>query len=291
MKTVSRHQYKQAWRIQEELSRSRFVRKAVDGAEQECALVFHHSTEDLLSFVRNRRATKTQIKRVLLDALTGIRDLHREHWVHGVSIHKHARIVGRSNSNSDLDVKPSNVLVSWRCGKDNCLENLDVVMSDTEDAAKGLEGECLEGVRPGNVYWRSPEANFGNIIDRKMDIFSFGSLVGFAHCPIISFLISRCTNTDLSSHEKQVIYFLSGLVIFAYDSLKEGQTAEMAVVANQLSYFGHTVTQEFIMRFDDAVANAIADKFEGFGKTGRTRFDKLMIVGIDAEDRNFLRRS
>lgn len=83
MKTVSPHQYDQAWRIESELSQSRFVRKPVDGAEEESALVFDYSTEDLLSFVRNRRAPKAQIKTILLDALTGIRDLHQAHWVHG----------------------------------------------------------------------------------------------------------------------------------------------------------------------------------------------------------------
>ena len=84
----------------------------------------------------------------------------------------------RFNADPSLDVKPSNVLVSWRPGMANDVEILDVVLSDTEDAAKVLEGECIDGTKPGNVYWRSPEAKFGNVIDRKTDIFSFGSLVG-----------------------------------------------------------------------------------------------------------------
>lgn len=64
----------------------------------------------------------------------------------------------------------------------------------------------------------------------------------------------------------------------------------MAVITNQLSYFGHTVTEEFVMRFDDAVANTIADIFEGFGSTGRKPFSRFAIQGIDDEDRKFIER-
>jgi len=80
------------------------------------------------------------------------------------------------------------------------------------------------------------------------------------------------------------------IIIFAYDSLKEGQTPEMAVVTNQLCYIGRTITQEFVMRFDDSIANTIADIFEGFGSIGHTPFDKLVIEGIDAEDRKFIEK-
>ena len=73
----------------------------------------------------------------------------------GVNIHPHLRIGARSISSPDLDIKPSNILVSWRHGKGNVLEILEVVLSDTGDTAKVLEGQCLDGVKLGNVYWRS----------------------------------------------------------------------------------------------------------------------------------------
>ena len=44
------------------------------------------------------------------------------------------------------------------------------------------------------------------------------------------------------------------------------------------------------MRFDDSVADTIADTFEGFGSTGRKPFSKFAIDGIDVEDRSFIER-
>ena len=64
----------------------------------------------------------------------------------------------------------------------------------------------------------------------------------------------------------------------------------MAMFTNQLSYFSHTVTQEFVVRFDDSNANTIADIFEGSDNTGWIPFNKLVIDGTDAEDRNFIEK-
>lgn len=67
------------------------------------------------------------------------------------------------------------------------------------------------------------------MVDQKTDIFSFGTLVSYRH-------FAAAWHSSLSSDHIQVTYVLSRLVIFAYDSLEEDQTPELAVFRNRMSY-------------------------------------------------------
>ena len=82
VKPVIPYLYDQAFRLQEDLSFSPFVRLPVDGNDAHTALIFPHYTEDFLSFMQSGPVPRCQVKRILLDILKGIAACHNKDWVH-----------------------------------------------------------------------------------------------------------------------------------------------------------------------------------------------------------------
>ncbi|KAL8926631.1 MAG: hypothetical protein Q9172_001706 [Xanthocarpia lactea] len=117
--------------------------------------------------------------------------------------------VGREEEVEE-DIKPNNVMVSYKTLNDGIREIESVALIDTEDAAKLKETQAIFN-QVGNVLWRSPEAQAGVCVQNSTDIWSFGATA---------------------------LYGITKRVVFAYDDLEEGVLPEIAVVCNQLSYFG-----------------------------------------------------
>jgi len=74
------------------------------------------------------------------------------------------------------DIKPNNILISYRRGPEGVREIDRVAIADTEDAAKVKKDEGIF-VQVGNVLWRSPEAQIGIRVGKASDIWSFGATV------------------------------------------------------------------------------------------------------------------
>ncbi|KAL8727174.1 MAG: hypothetical protein Q9166_006211 [cf. Caloplaca sp. 2 TL-2023] len=110
----------------------------------------------------------------------------------------------------DPDVKPNNVMVSYKTTENAVREVESVVLADTESAAKLNERQAIY-TQVGNVLWRSPEAQTGICVSKPSDIWSFGATA---------------------------LYGITKMVVFAYDELEEGVLPEVEVLSNQLSYFG-----------------------------------------------------
>ena len=75
-----------------------------------------------------------------------------------------------------IDVKPSNIMVSYKSKSNGFREINGVCLSDTEDAAKVKKGEGILA-QVGKVLWRSPEAQTGTRVGKASDIWSFGATV------------------------------------------------------------------------------------------------------------------
>ena len=82
VKPVTPFLYDQAFRLLEDLSFSPYVRLPVDGNTVNTALIFHHYTEDFLSFMQSGPVSRSQVKRILLDVLKDIVACHSKDWVH-----------------------------------------------------------------------------------------------------------------------------------------------------------------------------------------------------------------
>jgi serine/threonine protein kinase len=72
----------QAHKISGDLRSSQFVRLPIDSIVDEAILIYPYLTEDLMSVVQKRELPKAQTKRILLDALRGLKELHDRNWVH-----------------------------------------------------------------------------------------------------------------------------------------------------------------------------------------------------------------
>jgi serine/threonine protein kinase len=83
-----------------------------------------------------------------------------------------------------IDVKPSNIMISYTHGLDGSRNISAVCLADTEDALKLKTGEAIYSV-VGNVLRRSPEAQTGTRIDQASDVWSFGVTVcaSVLECP------------------------------------------------------------------------------------------------------------
>lgn len=74
--------YHKAFQLLSDLGPTPFVRLPVDGIEANHALVLQHYTEDFLNFMQSGPASRSQVKRILLDVLKGIAACHSKDWVH-----------------------------------------------------------------------------------------------------------------------------------------------------------------------------------------------------------------
>ena len=178
LKPVSSAIWEQAQKLRHDLRSSRFVRLPVDTikSEDESILVYEYFTEDLLSFVKSREILITQIKGILRDVLSGLKELHDNDWVHtGTSAL--SMYDGTMRSLIYTDIKSDNIVVEYRPQPNGELDISRVNLADPESAAKVKNGEHITGIQVGNIMWRSPEAQAGIGITKASDVFSFGIVV------------------------------------------------------------------------------------------------------------------
>jgi serine/threonine protein kinase len=65
-----------------DLRSSQFIRLPIDSIVDESILIYPYLTEDLMSVMQKHELPKAQTKRILLDALRGLKELHDCNWVH-----------------------------------------------------------------------------------------------------------------------------------------------------------------------------------------------------------------
>jgi hypothetical protein len=77
-------------------------------------------------------------------------------------------------------VKPDNVMVDWNLDEQGQVQIERVALIDLDVSLK-LKGNKLLRIpgmqRLGNFMWRSPEAQTGQGIGKRSDVFSFGLVV------------------------------------------------------------------------------------------------------------------
>ncbi|KAI4249588.1 MAG: hypothetical protein L6R42_008921, partial [Xanthoria sp. 1 TBL-2021] len=249
IKPVTRPFYEQAFELRPELSFTPYIRLPIDGIEDgmddHMGLVFHFYTDNFLQLVHNGGFSRTQVKRILLDVLKGIAACHSKDWVH-------------------CDVKPNNVMVSYKTLNPDVREIESVALIDMECAAKLNEGQAIYG-QVGNVLWRSPEAQAGICVGKPSDIWSFGATA---------------------------LYGITRLVVFAYGELEEGVPAEVEVLSNQISYFGPVPKGLLELMGDSVWAQVLLTLNNGFDKDYPARPFHLWknVKGLEPSDKVFFLR-
>ncbi|KAI4266819.1 MAG: hypothetical protein LQ337_008649 [Flavoplaca oasis] len=249
IKPVTRPYYEQAFGLKTELSFSPFIRLPIDGIENgvegHMGLVFPFFTENFLQLAQDRGFSRTQIKRILFDVLKGIAACHSKDWVHN-------------------DVKPSNIMVSYKTLENDTREIDSVALIDLECVGKVKQGQAIFG-RLGNVLWRSPEAQAGICVEKPTDIWAFGATA---------------------------LYGITKFVPFAYGKLEEGVLPEVEVLTKQLSYFGPVPDGLVKLMGDSVWAQVLVMLNNSFGEEQLAQPFYLWtnVTSLDPSDKDFFLR-
>ncbi|KAL9628931.1 MAG: hypothetical protein Q9204_005568 [Flavoplaca sp. TL-2023a] len=249
IKPVTRPYYEQAFELKTELSFSPFIRLPIDGIENgidgHMGLVFPYYTENFLQLAQDRGFSRAQIKRILFDVLRGIAACHSKDWVHN-------------------DVKPSNIMVSYKTLENDTREIVSVALIDLECVGKVKKGQAIFG-RFGNVLWRSPEAQAGICVQKPTDIWAFGATA---------------------------LYGITKFVPFAYGKLEEGVLPEVAVLTKQLSYFGPVPDGLVKLMGDSVWAQGLVMLNNSFGEEQLAQPFYLWtnVTSLDPSDKDFFLR-
>ncbi|EEH22249.1 serine/threonine protein kinase [Paracoccidioides brasiliensis Pb03] len=159
LKHVSPSIFEQSLELKQEFPETRRLRVHDDDNETEQILIYNHSSDNLLSLVKNNpNMSIAPRKRILWELGQALKEFHAKNWIH-------------------IDVKPDNVMVDYRYDQAGQLAPERVVLGDLDCSLK-LKGDKLlrlpDRVKIGNVMWRSPEAQTGQGIGKPSDVFSYG---------------------------------------------------------------------------------------------------------------------
>ncbi|EGD86043.1 serine/threonine protein kinase [Trichophyton rubrum MR1459] len=149
---------------------SRRLRIHVDENDEEKVVIYEYFDDNLLSFVNKNPNLNLARKWILRELGESLKEFHAKNWIH-------------------IDVKPDNVMINYSQDKSGQPVPEKVVLGDLDVSLK-MKGDKLlrlpEGIKLGNVMWRSPEAQTGQGIRKPSDVFSYG-------------LVSRFTTTGVES--------------------------------------------------------------------------------------------
>lgn len=98
-----------------------------------------------------------------------------------------------------LDVKPDNVMIDYRYHQAGQLRPERVVLGDLDCSLKLKDDKLLRlpnGIKIGNVMWRSPEAQTGQGIGKPSDVFSYGLVVSELMLSVEVFLLKIVSSID-----------------------------------------------------------------------------------------------
>ncbi|KAF3482239.1 uncharacterized protein GIQ15_04998 [Arthroderma uncinatum] len=131
----------------------------VDDNKAEKVLIYEYFSDNLLSFVMKNPSLSIEARKWILRELgQSLKEFHAKNWIH-------------------IDVKPDNVMIDYSRDEHGQLKPERVVLGDLDCSLK-LKGDKLlrlpEGIKLGNVMWRSPEAQTGQGIGKASDVFSYG---------------------------------------------------------------------------------------------------------------------
>ncbi|EQL37297.1 serine/threonine protein kinase [Blastomyces dermatitidis ATCC 26199] len=159
LKHVSPSIFEQSLELKQEFPETRRLRVHDDDNEAEQTLIYIHFSDNLLSLVKNNpNMSIAPRKWILWELGQALKEFHAKNWIH-------------------IDVKPDNVMVDYRYDQAGQLAPERVVLGDLDCSLK-LKGDKLlrlpDGVKVGNVMWRSPEAQTGQGIGNPSDVFSYG---------------------------------------------------------------------------------------------------------------------
>ncbi|DAA76433.1 TPA_exp: Uncharacterized protein A8136_0747 [Trichophyton benhamiae CBS 112371] len=139
--------------IYRRISSSPCLRLLHDTVPDQSIFVYEYLTDHLLNMAKKDIPIMVT-KRILRDALCGLKGLHDHNIVH-------------------TDIKANNILIDWK-EENGELTIKRVQLADIEDSAIIPPNCDILGKAVGNWMWRSPEAHVEARVNKPSDIFSFG---------------------------------------------------------------------------------------------------------------------
>ncbi|KAM5431697.1 hypothetical protein McanCB56680_006737 [Microsporum canis] len=159
LKRVSNSIFDLSLDLKQEFPETRRLRVHIDENEEEKVLVYEYFSDNLLSFIKKYPSLPIETRKWILQELgQSLKELHAKNWIH-------------------IDVKPDNVMINYTQDKQGQPLPERVALGDLDCSLK-MKGDKLlrlpEGIKLGNVMWRSPEAQTGQGIGKHSDVFSYG---------------------------------------------------------------------------------------------------------------------
>ncbi|KAM5476925.1 hypothetical protein MauCBS54593_000196 [Microsporum audouinii] len=159
LKRVSNSIFDLSLDLKQEFPESRRLRVHIDESEEEKVLIYEYFSDNLLSFIKKNPSLPIEARKWILRELgQSLKEFHAKNWIH-------------------IDVKPDNVMINYTQDKQGQPLPERVVLGDLDCSLK-MKGDKLlrlpEGIKLGNVMWRSPEAQTGQGIGKPSDVFSYG---------------------------------------------------------------------------------------------------------------------
>ncbi|KAG5297219.1 serine/threonine protein kinase [Histoplasma ohiense] len=257
LKHVSPSIFEQSLELMQEFPETHRLQVHDDDNEAEQILIYNHFSDNLLSLVKNNpNMSIAPRKWILWELGQALKEFHAKNWIH-------------------IDVKPDNVMVDYCYNQAGQLALERVVLGDLDCSLKLKDDKLLrlpDGVKIGNVMWRSPEAQTGQGIGKPSDVFSYG-------------LVCLYTITGVETLHPD------------FEQLKRDMIEpELEIMGRLISFFG-PVPDELVTHVNNEnwgqIMMAISEgTFDG-GSVGPGRFEKWKekdYPNLDSETKRFLWR-
>ncbi|EGC47039.1 conserved hypothetical protein [Histoplasma capsulatum var. duboisii H88] len=237
LKHVSPSIFEQSLELKQEFPETRRLRMHDDGNEAEQILIYNHFSDNLLSLVKNNlNMSIAPRKQILWELGQALKEFHAKNWIH-------------------IDVKPDNVMIDYR-------------YHQADDKLLRLPN----GIKIGNVMWRSPEAQTGQGIGKPSDVFSYG-------------LVCLYTITGVETLHPD------------FEQLKRDMIEpELEIMGRLISFFG-PVPDELVIHVNNdnwgQIMIVISEGTSDGGPVGPGRFEKWEekdYPNLDSETKRFLWR-
>ncbi|PGH28896.1 serine/threonine protein kinase [[Emmonsia] crescens] len=199
LKRVSDSIFEQSVELRLEFPQTRHLRLHIDDNEAERVLIYEYFSDNLLCLVKNNPSLSISARKWILRELGhSLKEFHAKNWIH-------------------IDVKPDNVMIDYSRDEHGQPKPTRVMLGDLDCSLK-LKGNKLlrlpEGMKLGNVMWRSPEAQTGQGTGKASDVFSYG-------------LVCLFTTTGVETLHPD------------FEQLKrEGIEPELEIMGRLISFFG-----------------------------------------------------
>ncbi|KAM5452387.1 hypothetical protein MaudCBS49596_003204 [Microsporum audouinii] len=281
LKRVSDSIFSLSLDLKQEFPETRRLRVHIDENEEEKVLIYEYFSDNLLSFIKKYPSLPIEARKWILQELgQSLKELHAKNWIHiGNLLRNHS---------------PDNVMINYTQDKQGRPLPERVALGDLDCSLK-MKGDKLlrlpEGIKLGNVMWRSPEAQTGQGIGKHSDVFSYGLVVN------IPSLLKNILKLRLI--DTQCLFTTTGVETLHpdFEQLRKDEVdPELEIMGRLIAFFG-PVPDELVTHVQHVewgrVMSVLSESTMDGGPVGPGRFAKWAekeYPNLDSEAKRMLLR-